>query len=539
MLEKITEEELSAVECLYNPVCLTECLFSDLENCNLARFEEDKFSHVRLYQYPMLSFEYLVDSEQHNLSPLFDENKKLNFKLRERSGSVISFGARRYGKTLVTEQIDLILDMILNNGENIGFTSYDARHIESIMEVEIQAFENHPFLKVFDSRVKRNPYYIYLKKNGSRVLGINMNLQGSTPGSGFYQQHFNRLYIEEASQEIQEVYDKRLDAVSENGCVLRTSGMTDFTRYKPAGKTFYDLANKNLIVNYPQFVSPKWDEKEKEKAIKERGGEDSASYKVFVLGEVIEDAVSVMDMDRVRNNYNPKKILKTFEIDKDKFYNFESILILERIKNADYLYIAADIGESAPTEIIVLQEVDKCFKYTHNITLHNLIDKEQFKIFKYLAFLLEANFIGLDTTEGTSRAIFRSLEEIIPKEHLSWVHFAEKIPVEVEKDNNGNIIFEDGKMVYKEEYVEAWSIKRLKDLLYEPGRVEIPANDFKLDQQLNSIVAIQSGNRTTYQAICQEDHLLAAWRVFAISQWQNEFVNTPKIIKKEFSKIGI
>jgi hypothetical protein len=314
--------------------------------------------------------------------------------------------------------------------------------------------------------------------------------------------------------------------------------MCDFTRYKPAGKTFYDLDNKPLVVTYPQYVNPQWDEKEKEEAIKKRGGKDSIGYRIFVEGEVVEDAISVIDMERVRRNYNPKKILKSYEINKERFKDFENILILERPKNAEYLYICADIGETAATEIIVLSEINKSFKYTHNITLHGLTDKEQAKIFKYLGFTLEANFIGCDVTDGTGRSIYHSLEESFPKENLSWVHFSEKIPVDVAKDDKGNMIFKDGLPVYKEEYVESWSIKRLKDLLYEQGRCEFPL-DYKLDSQLNSVVAVQSGNRTSYQCAATEDHLLAAFRVFSITQWKNEFVNTPKIIKKHFDKIGI
>lgn len=532
MIQKINEDELLFMESIYDPVCFIECMFSNLEGPNLAEFDKEKFSEVRLYQFSMLSFEYLVDYERNDLT------LKENFKLREKSGSVIAFGARKYGKSLITLQLDLLIDMVLNEGENIGFTSYDAAHIEGVLEPEILAFENHPFLKIFDARIKRNPYLIYLKKNRSKVIGINMNLQGTQPGNNFYQKHFSRLYVEEASGETQEVYDKRLDSISELGCVLRTSGMCDFTRYKPAGKIFYDLDNQSIVVNYPQYVNPQWDEKEKEEAIKKRGGKDSIGYRVFVEGEVVEDAISVIDMERVRRNYNPKKILKTFEINKEKFPNFENILILERQKNAEYLYITADIGESAPTEIIIVQQVNGSFKYTHNITLHNLTDKEQAKIFKYLGFLLEANFIALDTTDGTGRSIFHSLEESFPRVNLSWVHFAEKIAVDVEKDDKGNIVFKDGLPVYKEEYVEAWSIKRLKDLLYELGKWELPM-DYKLDSQLNSVIAVQSGNRTTYQCLAPEDHLLAAFRVFAISQWQNEFVNTPKIKKKTFNKSGV
>jgi hypothetical protein len=866
MIQRISEEELSSVESLYDPVCAIECLFTDLEHDNFSDFNPKKFGHVRLYQFSMLSYEFLIDEDSRLTN-------KENFKRREMTGNIISFGARLYGKTLISEKTDLILDMILNSGEDIGFSSFDALHIEGVLEVIIQAFDNHPFLKMFDARVKRNPYYIYLKRNGNKVLGVNMNLQGESPGAQFFQKHFNRLYIEEASHETQEVYDKRQDSVSELGCVgegskiiladlttknienvkigeeilawdennntiinatienvidrgykdviyvesddgkglwltpehkirisskgmniyrwaeaikcplqnykvqvlnyiedyslylrgvllgliesdgstcvrqgvtgiftqfriyqaksceyefiryllnflnisftekelennrfkdkyerslfylfhirtennskifewyeklkefknkdimygfvagfvlgdgyieknggmiitqsyvknykkisfikdilnslnigysenirkdnsssniriqkykipfaipqtkkcknylkkivgirrffwskkpqniklkgfkekihvydlttssgnfiangfivhncvMRLSGMTDFTRHQPAGKIFYNPANKQWVVNYPQYANPTWDEKAKEKAIKDRGGEDSPSFRIYVDGEIVEDFASAIDMDRVRKNYDYNRIIKHLEVKKENFQDFDTILVVERPANANVLYLCADIGESASSELIVITEVNKIYKYIYNITLYKLTDKEQFQIFKFLATRLEVNFIGLDTSEGTGRSIFHSLEEIFSKDHLIHVSFSEKIPVDFEKDDQGRVIFEDGLPVYREEYVESWSVKRLKDLLYEEGKFTLPL-DYKLDNQLNSVATMQSGARTTFQCKNPDDHIFAAFRVFAIAQWMTEFVNTPKITKKTFFK---
>jgi hypothetical protein len=210
------------------------------------------------------------------------------------------------------------------------------------------------------------------------------------------------------------------------------------------------------------------------------------------------------------------------------------MLIVERPTNIDHLYVCADIGENV-TEIIVIGEVNQKYKYLYNITVYNLTDAEQLKIFKYLATTLQANFIGLDTTEGMGRAIYRALEEIFPKENLVWVGFNEKIKVDLEKDEQGHTIFKEGQPVWKEEYVDGWSVKRLRDLLYEEGKIEIPL-DFKFDNQLNSVIATQSGNRTLYTCVATEDHLLAAWRVFAISEWLNYLTISKPIQKKNFCK---
>lgn len=533
MIEKLNKDEEELMEFLFDPICLIECLFSDLDNNNLAAFDENKFSEVRLGQKSMVSYEYCLDYDNMKLST------KEKFKQREGSGNVFCFGARRFGKTLITESLDLILDLILIDGDNVGFSSYDAIHIEGVLEGVIQAFENHPFLRMFDARVKRNPYLIALRKNGSRVIGVNMNLGGENPGGQFFQKHFSKLYIEEASQEIQEVYEKRLDSVSENGCVFRISGMTDFIKYSPPGKIYYEQNNQPWVVNYPQFVNPKWDEKEKEKAIKEHGGESSVSYRMYVKGEIVEDRNSAIDMERVRANYDENKIIKNFEITKENLFDFQNIIIIERPKNAEVIYIAADIGEVASSEIIIISQVNNTYHYLYNITLYNLTDKEQLNIFKYIIWQMEANYIALDATDGQGRAIYRALEEIFPKESMVWVGFNEKIQIDVLRDDNGNVLMKDGNILYKEEMVAAWSVKRLKDLLYEKGKVNLPI-DHKLDTQLNSVISIQSGNKTLYECISKSngDHLFAAWRVFAIAEWKNYMTNTNSIKRKTFSKIG-
>jgi hypothetical protein len=527
MIEKILEEDLQFMEDFYYPPAFTECIFSDLTNLTLS--DEEKFSNVRLYQYPMLAYDYLIDDEP-NLT------EKENFEYRENVADIHCYGARLFGKTLIVEQVDLLMNMVLDDGNDVGFTSYDAAHIEGVLEEISRVLNIHPFYKLFKARVKRNPFIISLD-TGWKLNAVNMNLQGNDSGAQFYQKHFKRLYCEEASFETDEVYKKRLGSVSELGCVYRFAGMCNFTKHKPAGKIYYDLKKKPWILNLPSYVNPMWNDKTKEEKIQEHGGEQSLTYRIFVKGEVVEDGISALDMERVRKNYSDNKIIKHFEITKENFFNFESILIVERPSNAENIFICADIGETAPTEIAIFSQVNGNFRYLYNITLYSLTDKEQFKLFKWLAEKIKTNFIGLDTTDGMGRAIYRSLEEVFPKENLCWVSFNEKIKIDFERDTENNIVFENGLPLYKEELVDSWSVKRLRDILYEEGKIEIPI-DYKLDSQLNSVIATQSGNKTLYACASTEDHLFAAFRVFAITEWTNTFVNVKPIIKKTFAKSG-
>jgi hypothetical protein len=526
LIEKLTDEELEFLETFYNPIALCECTFSDLDN--LVKFDEN-LAEVRLGQFPMFSYEYLVDYDP-KLSI------KENFKHKENAGSIYAYGGRRFGKTLIVEQVDILLSMLLLEGEHVGFSSLDALHIRGIVEKIIQVLRTHDFYKLIEAQINRSPNYRISLKSGYLFESINMNISGQTPGAAFFQKHLHRLYIEEGSFETEEVYGKRIDSVSEDGCVYRIAGMTNFTKYSPAGRTFFDLQKKHLVCNLPQFINPKWDEKEKQKAIKENGGEQSAGYRVFVKGEVVEEGIAVFDMERVRKQYLYDKQVKVFEVTKDNFSLYKDLLILERPANADSVYVCADIGETAPTEVVVIYGVNGQFFYTYEIIAYRLDDKQQFDLIKYIAELVQANVLSIDTTDGTGRAIFRSLGEVFPKENLVFCSFNEKVGVDFERDEKNRLVFDMGKPKLKEEYVSEWSVRRLKTLFYE-GKLFVPS-DHKLDKQLNSVIATNSGQRTAYSVVSEEDHLFAAFRVFAIAHWYNEFNLLKPMSNKKFSKIG-
>lgn len=525
---KISDSELEFIETLYNPIAFGEVIFSNFDNLTLM--EEDKLASIRLGQYPLLSFEYLLDNNP-------DLSQKQNFQLRKRVGDMWALGGRLFGKTLVALKLDLLTSMIWLNSEKSGFSSYDAIHIKSILEDIIQVLDHHPFYQLFEPQTTRHPNFRFLLKNGYLLEGINMNITGKGEGAQFFQKHLHRLYIEEASFESYKVYQQRRDSVSEWGCVYRISGMTNFTKYSPCGQAFYDLSKRRSLVNLPQKINPNWDDKKRQDAIKDFGGEGSINYRIFVDGDVVEEGASVFDIERVRKNYSETRKIKFFEVNKKNFEEFPNILILDRPKNADACIISADIGESAPTEITVIFHIDKKYRYEYNIILYNLTDKQQFRIFKYLKEVLNADYIGIDCTDGMGRAIFRSLEEIYPKEMLVWVGFNEKIAVDFEKNDKGEVVFQDGKPVFKEEYVRDWSIHNLKTLLYGE-RMDLPL-DYKFDMQINSVISMNSGTRVIYHCNSPEDHLFQSFQVFSIVQWMVEFKLLKPVMTKKFAKRGV
>ena len=527
MIEKITDTELDFVDIYHYSPAMVEMLFSDYDN--LSVMEEEKLAHVRLGQLPLLSYEYIIDSNP-------EMNDKDNFQLRKGAGEIYCLGGRLFGKTLFVEKTDLLLSLILLEGDSLGFSSYDQIHIRGVLEEVIQVIEHHPFFRIFNININRSPNY-RIRCGGILLESVNMNITGKKPGAQFFQKHFSKLFIEEASFETEQVYKQRRDSVSENGCVYRISGMTNFTKYSPCGRLFYDLTKRAWVLNLPQYINPKCDEREKEKAKKDFGGEQSVGYRIFIKGEIVEEGVSVFDMERIRPHYDEDKKVKTFEISKDTFPLFDISMYVERPVNAENIYIFADVGEAAPTEIGVIAEINRKYRYIYNLTLYNLTDKEQYRVFRWLAEMLQANFIAIDCTDGMGRAIYRSLAEVFPADNLVWVSFNEKIPIDFEKDKNGNVIIKNGVPVYKEEYVSEWSVKHLKDLLYS-GKIELPL-DYKFDMQFNSVISMQSGSRTVYACISAENHLFQAFQVFSIAQWYNEFKNIRPIPKKTFFKSGI
>ena len=521
LIKKLTDEELEFMESWHSPKCLVETLFHDFDN--LSSFSEDEFGDLRLYQIPFLSHEPIIDSNMPDLS------EKQRFNLRKGAGDVIALGARKFGKSLICEKLDIPLSLLHDDSWWCGFSSYDAMHIDSILDVVKEAIENHPIVRNWKRSAKKSPKWKIVGKNGWKLEGINMNILSKNPGHQFYGLHVKKLWIEEQSFESQKVMDKRQDSLSELGAVLRFSGMTNFTRHSPSGKAFYDPKNKNKVINLPQYVNPFYDKADDIERLKEFNGSDSIGYKVFVKGEVVEDGVSEFDMERVKECYNEKKEIKAFEITKESFSRFKNLIVTERPKNADRMFICSDIGESAPSELIILSEVKDKYNYLYNITLRNLTHLQQAEIFKWLVEKVEANIVGIDCGDGTGRAVFRELEKTYKsKENLVWYDGSMKIPVDFDRDEKGNLIMLKGVPQYKYEKMSEWSVRRLKSLLYEV-KMRIPI-DYKFDSQFNQVISIPSGNSRIYKCVVENDHLFDAFRVFSIAQWLTAgLLKTPKI----------
>ena len=310
--EKLTQEELVFCENFYNPLCLAETLFSNYDS--LSEFKEN-LCEIRMYQIPMLSFSPILDVNIKELSP------KEKFELRKGADEIYNFGGRRFGKSLIGEKIDICLSMLYADNCWSVFSSADAIHLADILDCITKAVDFHPILHAYKMRFRASPKYDLQCKNGYLLQSVNMNIASKDSGKQWFGKHCQVQILEESSLENSASYDKRKDAISELGVIIRSSGMTNFTRFLPSGKAFYDPKNKNKILNLPQYVNALFDDKEDNERQQEFGGRDSPLYKIFVKGEVIEDGISEFQIDRIEPYIDDKVELKVFEIKKKTLFN--------------------------------------------------------------------------------------------------------------------------------------------------------------------------------------------------------------------------
>ncbi len=532
MLEKIKEEEIQFMEAWHTVRELVECLFSNFND--MGEFEEELGHFIRFYQFPMLSQEPLIDFEttakHHNLT------EQQAFKLRINVGSVINLGARNYGKTLITLKLDMGISLLHDDKQQNCFYSIDEKRLRGVLE-QVRTFcEYHPIGMLWKVKCGYKPDINFKSnRNGWELIGVNLTIRGKDPGHQFYQIHAKKTWGEEVSFETQDIADKREESEDEMGAIVRLAGMTNFTKNSPIGKMFFDKKKKNRVCNYPQYVSPYWDEEKKERKVTQYGGEDEPKYRVFVGGEVLTESEYEFDMERIEPFINRKKKIIRFELKKDRFKMFRNYIIIERPKNADRIFVVADIGDGAKgaTEIIILAEIGDKYKPLYNITLYNYKHDEQLAVFKYIIEKMEANVIALDCGEALGRTLADDFESLYSEENVVRYAGNSKVIVGFEKKivDGKEVLKTDkkGNLIPKEEFMSEWSVRRQKELLYG-GRVAL-SEDTKFEKQFENVVSTNSGTRVVYDCLNSSgDHYWSAWKVFTIAQWlKKDFNQTPKV----------
>ncbi len=531
MEEKITREELEFMQSWYTPECMSECLFSDVDN--LTSFEEDKFTEVRTGQHPLLSHEYILD-EDPKLS------KKQNMALKEGAGNITCLASRNWGKTCM-EKIDILISLLCIDNAPLIVSSYDSIHVRGVLNPISDSLTFHPIISLFKKRIQKSPAYLITTQNGNILDGVNMNVKdGQNAGKQFFQKHAKKMWIEEASKETKDVYLKRIASRHAIGCVERLTGMSDFHQHSISGKNYYESQKKHQSMNVPSYINPDWGELDKKIAVKKYSGEKTIGFRMYVLGEIVTDKISALDMQRVRANCYPHtrngfvdetKTVKEFEISKTNFKRFKDVIIVERPISSERMWLSIDVGRGGgQSEIMIFSEVNNRFHYLYNITIYGLLDKAQFEIIEYLIQQLSLNFISIDCGDGTGVAIYSRVEEIFSKKHLTWYDGSKKIIIGYVKDNKGNLVLEKGQPIARELTMSEWSVQHLKYLMYS-GKFYFLFS-YKLDEQLSSVVQMNTANKVIFSNTKADDHLFDSLRAFSITQWINTGNFEKPIVRK-------
>lgn len=527
MITKIKENDLKVFQVLSHPIECAEIMFHDFDS--LGTWDKNKFGKIRVYQYPMLSYDSLFLND-----PKLSKEK--NWEVKNNLAESYNLGGRLTGKSIIS----IILDWTIctwNCAYKWGvISSYDKMHILEIFEKMINCFENHKIMRILNAHCLRSPAFKLNFENGILLESVNMNIASKNPGGQFFGKHVDRHGMEESSYLTKEVSHKMLMAQSERGCINRFSGMTTFTKTSPIGEIFFDLKNKKKIINLPSYINPTWNDKKEADAIKEFGGKDSPGYQVQIDGKVIEGAESVFDIQRIRQTYLVDKKglgipIKAFEVNKDSFFRYKEIVIIEKPINAEFLGIYFDVGEGgAPSEYIIISQTNKIYKYIYRISTFQLSPEEEKEFVRYLINILQPNVIGLDSTSGVGKALVSDLVKDYP-DNVIPVSFNENIDIDYEKDQNNQYVkSKDGSYIFKQANVVDWSIQRLKNLFYNK-KIQM-MEDIKFDTQINNVIVGKTKQGKVMYGYKTANHLFQAWQVFAICDFLTEFKNLKPISKR-------
>ena len=317
---------------------------------------------------------------------------------------------------------------------------------------------------------------------------------------------------------------KRVDSGNSIGYIERPSGIPDLCIGSPLGKILKSKKKKPWIWCLPQYIREDWTEEVEEKLADEHGGQQSVSYKLNVEAITLEGAYGFWDMARLKEaSLKKKKRIKTFEVSKDNFHDFKSILHIERMAGAEQVFVCADMGfGSAPTEIIIIFFDGKKYKYEYNVSLYRLLQKEQAEVFRYLYEVLGSAFIAIDSTSDEG-AMFGHLDDL-PADHLLKVSFKENIEVGFERDPVTKVMLVDANNdpIFIKRHTRDWAFQELPKIMYS-GIIEIPFDEKFLNQFTSTIAKQIHGKKTIYANKSSEDHLHSAFEVFAICRFKKQF----------------
>jgi len=528
LYKRLTDEEIEFMECWYDVTALTECLIP--ENIKAPHTWKDsdcKMLRLRPYQFAMQDYSFIY---------AYDDtlDAKQNFRAKQGAGFLINVAARNLGKSLFSV-IDAFLTLLHGEADESCIGSFDFAHLKKICTPIANLANYHPFFDLYKKKGKECVRFVGGGMEidttlGHVMYGRNENINSPDPGTAFHSLHVKKNIYDEVSYMSDAGRKKMADAFSSEGCIERLAGIPDIRLGAPLGRILRDESKRNWVCNLPQLIRSDWDEKTKAEKIEEYEGESSPNYKLNVLGEAIEGANSMFDMNRLKEmSYNSAKKIKQFDIGKDTFSNFEKLLIIDK-QPGELSIIASDIGTTgSPSEICIFFGNKDLYKWRYNISLYMLTTQEQAKIFKWLFDKVDNGIISLDCTAGEGRSIADELEILgVPKDRIVRVLFGSNIIIgfETNDDEHKTIKVDNkGEPIYKMERTIQFANLQLEYLLYN-GMIDVPHSE-KFLREFANYFSVTTGTTKKF-GTTSTDHLLQSFQCFAIARFLTEFANLTK-----------
>jgi len=521
MYQKLKDSEIDFIATLHDPIASKECLFPvNIKAPHLWAEDDCELVKIRNYQMAWANFSHIF-CDDNSLT------KKQNFQKKKDAGICYNIGARNSGKSFDFIQMDAPINIMLGDGRESCLGSATDGFLQKVASPILNILHEHPFFKIFKKQgkstgIKAGNNIEVQTRHGHTFYGRNEKIGSPEPGTKFHGLHYDTLYYEEISYATEEGEEKRVDSGSSLGVIERFSGIPDIRLGSPLGNILYSKKNKKWVCRLPQYVREDWDDSRRKYMIEKYNGESSMAYKLNVIGEIIEGAEGFWDIERIKAKcLNKSRRIKQFDIDKKKYKNFRSHIIIDRIPSQQ-IFCCADIGAGArPTEIIIVFYNGKKHQVHYNITLNKLTSREQANIFAYIYQVLGSCFIGIDATTDYGIADYLEKDFNIPKAHLFPIDLRKNVEIDFEKNEHGLVIRNaSGKSAVKTMVAIDWGMARLEHLFYE-GFMEIGL-DNKFFKEFAGFKVLQTGLRKSYGSSTTDDYH-QAFQIFAITQWMFEW----------------
>ena len=365
MIEKLDDKELERISFMHDPVALMETLIPSNLKAPHTWGIDDQGITVRPYQFSMLDYSYMYADD-----PELD--KKHNWKKKIGAGTCYNISARNVGKSWL-DQCNDFFTLIHNEGDESCHSSFDFKHLKKVLTPVANLAKYHPFFEMFrrsgkDGSVRWTGGGLEVDTMLGHVLyGKNEKVDSDEPGTDYHGLHVKKMTIEEFSYASDLGKEKRIDAISDLGCIERFSGIPDVRKGSPLGDLLLDDTKKNRICRLPQMVMETWDEDSKQRAIKEYGGENCFDEHTEVLTDSgWKKWYQISKNDKVLSLNPVTNVADYFPIQNVFIYDFDG-----ELNYFDNEYINFGITDNHNLLISTLKKPD-----LHLLSLKTILDKK-------------------------------------------------------------------------------------------------------------------------------------------------------------------